>query len=47
LSRLELSGLMKLPDKYHSLIGEGQPKIQDIVVTEIKPSSLQSEVSLN
>ncbi len=47
LSRLELSGLMKLPEKYHPLIGEGQPKIQEIVVTEIKPSSLQSEVSLN
>src|SRR5271163_2727745 len=43
LSRMELSGLMKLPEKYHPLIGEGQPKIQDIVVTEIKPSSLQSE----
>ena len=47
LSRMELSGLMKLPEKYHPLIGEGQPKIQDIVVTEIKPSSLQSEASLN
>jgi len=36
ICRLELSGLMKLPEKYHALIAEGQPKIREIVVTEIK-----------
>ena len=43
ICRLELSGLMKLPEKYHSLIAEGQPKIRDIVVTEIKPAGLQTQ----
>lgn len=47
ICRLELSGLMKLPEKYHALIAENQPKIRDIVVTEIKPSGLQSEAALN
>ena len=47
IHRLELSGLMKLPEKYHPLIGEGQPKIQDIVVTENKPSDSQSPAALN
>jgi hypothetical protein len=42
ICRLELSGLMKLPEKYHALIAEGQPKIREIVVTEIKPGSEQS-----
>ena len=46
--RLELSGLMKLPEKYHSLIPESQPKIREIVVTEMKPTATpQSETSLN
>ncbi|MGP8201443.1 MAG: hypothetical protein ACLQU4_18285 [Limisphaerales bacterium] len=36
IHRLELSGLMKLPEKYHALIGEGQPKIREIVITESK-----------
>ena len=43
ICRLELSGLMKLPEKYHALIAEGQPKIRDIVVTEIKPADLQTQ----
>jgi hypothetical protein len=43
ICRLELSGLMKLPEKYHALIAEGQPKIRDIVVTEIKPAGLQTQ----
>lgn len=34
--RLELSGLTKLPGKYHGLIAENQPKIRDIIVREIK-----------
>jgi hypothetical protein len=45
IHRLELSGLMKLPEKYHALIGEGQPKIRDIVVTESKPASGQSQLN--
>jgi hypothetical protein len=47
ICRLELSGLMKLPEKYHALIAENQPKIRDIVVIEAKPSMPQSESSLN
>jgi hypothetical protein len=46
MQRLELSGLMKLPEKYHALIAENQPRIRDIVVTEIKPAG-QSADALN
>jgi hypothetical protein len=35
---------MKLPEKYHSLLSENQPRIQEIVVTEIKPGSEQSQL---
>jgi hypothetical protein len=45
--RLELSGIMKLSEKYHALVAENQPRIREIVVTESKPSALQSEASLN
>ena len=45
ICRLELSGLMKLPEKYHSLIAENQPKIRDIVVTEIKPGAEPSQLN--
>ena len=38
IQRLELSGLTKLPGKYHALIAENQPKIRDLVVKEVKPS---------
>jgi hypothetical protein len=47
ICRLELSGIMKLPEKYHALIPDGQPKIREIVVTENKPSDVQSQSSLN
>ena len=47
IQRLELSFLMALPAKYHSLLPDGQPKIREIVVTENKPSGLQSGASLN
>ncbi|HEY5234417.1 MAG TPA: hypothetical protein VIK35_12880 [Verrucomicrobiae bacterium] len=47
ICRLELSGLMKLPEKYHSLIAENQPKIREIVVTENKPGDSQAQVALN
>ena len=47
ICRLELSGLMKLPEKYHALIAEGQPKIREIVVTENKPGNSQAQVALN
>jgi hypothetical protein len=46
MQRLELSGLMKLPDKYHALVAENQPKIRDIVVTESKPAN-QTAAALN
>jgi len=36
LHRLELSFITTLPPKYHPLVADGQPKIRDIVVTEIK-----------
>jgi hypothetical protein len=42
IHRLELSGIMKLPDKYHGLIEGNQPKIREITVHESKPSDLQS-----
>ena len=45
LSRLELSGVMKLPEKYHALIAENQPKIRDIVVTEIKTGAEPSQLN--
>ena len=34
-----------LPVKYHSLVAEGQPRIRDIVVTEIKSTSEQSQLN--
>jgi hypothetical protein len=43
IHRLELSGLMKLPEKYHSLIPENQPKVREIVVTESKTDNSQSQ----
>jgi hypothetical protein len=45
--RLELSGIMKLPEKYHALIGENQPKIREIAVIESKPGGLQAQSALN
>jgi hypothetical protein len=47
ICRLELSGLMKLPEKYHALIAENQPRIRDIVVMENKPSAIHSQATLN
>ena len=37
MHKLELSFLGVLPEKFHPLVPDGQPKIRDIVVTEIKP----------
>ena len=45
ICRLELSGLMKLPEKYHALIAENQPKIREIVVTETKPGAEPSQLN--
>jgi len=36
IHRLELSGITKLPEKYHTLIAENQPWIQDVAVIECK-----------
>ena len=47
ICRLELSGLMKLPEKYHSLIAENQPRIREIVVTENKPADSKAQAALN
>ncbi len=47
LHKLELSFLMALPAKYHSLVPDGQPKIREIVVVENKPADSQLEASLN
>lgn len=47
ICRLELSGLMKLPEKYHALVAENQPKIREIVVTETKPGDSQAQAALN
>ncbi len=45
LHKLELSFLAALPERYHPLVAEGQPKIREIVVTEIKPGSEQSQLN--
>ncbi len=45
LHRLELSFITPLPPKFHPLIPEGQPKIREIVVTEIKSGSDQSQLN--
>jgi hypothetical protein len=45
MQRMELSGLMKVPEKYHTLIADNQPKIRDIVVTESKPGAEQNELN--
>ena len=42
IHRLELSSIMKLPEKYHALIAEGQPRIREIVVTETKSVAQQN-----
>ncbi len=42
ICRLELSGLMKFPEKYHALVPDGQPRIQEIVVTETKSIAQQN-----
>ncbi len=47
IHRLELSGIMKLPEKYHALIAENQPKIREIVVTVHKAIGFESETALN
>ena len=43
LHKLELSFITPLPERYHSLIAEGQPKIREIVVTEIKSGAEPSQ----
>jgi len=45
LHRLELSFITPLPAKYHSLVADGQPRIRDIVVTEVKSNSEQSQLN--
>lgn len=45
MQRLELSLIARLPDKYHSLVSEGQPKIQDIVVTKSETAASPTPVS--
>jgi len=42
MQRLELSLLAKLPNNQQSLITEGQPVILKIAITEVKPSSEES-----
>jgi hypothetical protein len=47
MQRMELSLVAVLSPKYHPLIAENQPKILKIVVTENKPSAVQSQASFN
>ena len=47
MQRMELSFIMSLPPKYHPLIAENQPRIQEIVVTEHKAVGFESEAALN
>ncbi len=39
IHRLELSGITKLPEKYHTLVAENQPKILEIAVLAINPAA--------
>ena len=43
--RLELASLMKLPEKYHDLVEENQPRIRDIVVTESKSAETSNNLN--
>jgi hypothetical protein len=45
IHRLELSGIMKLPDKYHGLLEGNQPKIREITVVECKPATEQNRLN--
>jgi hypothetical protein len=45
LHKLELSFLATLPPKYHPLVPDGQPKIRDIVVTEIEAGAEPSQLN--
>ena len=45
LQRMELSFLAKLPDSQRHLIAEGQPMVREIVVTEMKPVTEQSQLN--
>ena len=45
LHRLELSFITPLPAKYLPLLAEGQPRIREIVVTEIKPGAEPSQLN--
>lgn len=42
MQRMELSFILALPAKYHSLIAENQPTIREIVVTENKSVAEQN-----
>lgn len=42
MQRMELSLITMLPDRYHALVGEGQPKIREIVVAEIQSNQPQN-----
>ncbi len=45
LHKLELSFLTPLPAKYHPLLAEGQPRIREIIVTELKPGAEPSQLN--
>jgi len=45
MQELELSFLTPLPAKYHSLLPDGQPRIREIVVVEIKPGSEEGQLN--
>ena len=45
LHKLELTFMKALPAKYQALVPDGQPKIREIIVTEIKPGSEQSQLN--
>jgi hypothetical protein len=47
LHRLEFSFITTLPAKYHPLVPDGQPKIRDIVVTEISRGAEPSQLNLS
>ena len=45
MQRMELALITKLPDRYHSLVGEGQPKIREIVIAEAQSAAFMPQAS--
>ena len=47
MHRMELASIVPVPAKYQTLMGENQPRILEIVVTENKSVHLEPQAALN